>query len=191
MKIGLFFGSFNPIHTGHLIIANHFVTRSSLDEVWLIISPQNPFKNKSSLLDEKHRLYMANMAVEDNYSIRASNVEFHLPQPSYTIDTLTYLKEQYPNHEFHLLMGSDNLAGIHKWKNASQLLANYHIMVYVRPGSEEVEIPVGSNVSFMEAPLLNISSTYIRTSIANKHSIRYLVPEKVAEYIDEMHFYEQ
>ena len=130
MRIGLFFGSFNPIHTGHLIIANHFAENTDLHQVWFIVSPQNPFKEKSSLLDEKHRLYMVNLAVENNYKLQASNIEFHLPQPSYTINTLTHLKEKHPEHEFILLMGSDNLPSLHKWKNIELILRDHPIYVY-------------------------------------------------------------
>lgn len=189
MDIGLFFGSFNPIHTGHLIIANHFVEWGKLDQVWLIVSPQNPLKNKATLLDEKHRLYMANLAVEDNYKLRASNVEFHLPQPSYTIDTLTYLKEQYPDHRFHLLMGSDNLVSLHKWKNYEILLRDYALKVYRRPGDSELPVFPAADIEVLDAPLLQISSTFIRAAIQDKKDIRYLVPDKVYDYIQSMHFY--
>ncbi len=189
MKVGLFFGSFNPIHTGHLIIAQHFVSWCDLDQVWLIVSPQNPFKEKASLLDEKHRLYMANLAVEDNYKLRASNIEFHLPRPSYTIDTLAYLEEQYPDTSFTLLMGSDSLSGIHKWKNSDRLLERYPIYVYERPGSHRSDIKVEGKISYTTAPLLQISATFVRDAIAAGKDIRYLVPEKVYQYIDEMHFY--
>lgn len=190
MKIGLFFGSFNPIHTGHLIIAQHFADWTDLDQVWLIVSPQNPFKEKSGLLDEKHRLYMANIAVEDNDRIRASNVEFHLPQPSYTIDTLTYLEEKYPDHRFVLLMGSDNLPTLHKWKNAGLLLQRYPIRVYLRPGQSNTNPYPEADITFTEAPLLNISATFIRQAVHEGRDIRYLVPEKVYEYIRSMHFYQ-
>jgi nicotinate-nucleotide adenylyltransferase len=189
MKVGLFFGSFNPIHTGHLIIAQHFVSWCDVDQVWLIVSPQNPFKEKASLLDEKHRLYMANLAVEDNYRLRASTIEFHLPRPSYTIDTLTYMEEQYPDTSFTLLMGSDTLSGIHKWKNSETLLQRYPIYVYERPGSSPGDIKVTGNIQYTKAPLLQISATFIRDAIAAGKDIRYLVPEKVYNYIDEMHFY--
>lgn len=189
MKTGLFFGSFNPIHTGHLIIAGQILNWTDVDDIWFVVSPQNPFKEKASLLDEKHRLYMANLALEDNYRMRGSNIEFHLPRPSYTIDTLTHLQEEYPDREFCLIMGSDNLAGIHKWKNSEVLLRDFTLLVYRRPGIEEVEIPVTSTIQFVDAPLLHISSTYIRDCIAKGKDIRYLVPDKVCQYIDEMHFY--
>lgn len=189
MKTGLFFGSFNPIHTGHLIIAGQILNWTDVDDIWFVVSPQNPFKEKASLLDEKHRLYMANLALEDNYRMRASNIEFHLPRPSYTIDTLAHLQEEHTERAFSLIMGSDNLAGIHKWKNSELLLREYPLLVYRRPGSEEVNTPGTARIQFVDAPLLHISSTYIRDCIAKGKDIRYLVPDKVCEYIDEMHFY--
>ncbi len=189
MKTGLFFGSFNPIHTGHLIIAGQILNWTDVDDIWFVVSPQNPFKEKASLLDEKHRLYMANLALEDNYRMRASNIEFHLPRPSYTIDTLAHLQEEHRERAFSLIMGSDNLAGIHKWKNSELLLREYPLLVYRRPGSEEVTAPGSARIQFVDAPLLHISSTYIRDCIAKGKDIRYLVPDKVCEYIDEMHFY--
>jgi nicotinate-nucleotide adenylyltransferase len=191
MKVGLFFGSFNPIHTGHLIIANYFLEWGELDQVWLIVSPQNPLKHRSGLLDEKHRLYMANLAVEDNYRLRASNVEFHLPKPSYTIDTLTYLSEKYPDYEFTLLMGSDNLDSIQKWKNYDILLRDYPIMVYNRPEFSALKEFPGANIRYFNAPLLNISATFIREAIRAGKDVRYLLPDKIYEYVKSMHFYEE
>lgn len=191
MKVGLFFGSFNPIHTGHLIIANYFLEWGELDQVWLIVSPQNPLKQRAGLLDEKHRLYMANLAVEDNYKLRASNVEFHLPKPSYTVDTLAYLSEKYPDHTFILLMGSDNLDSIHKWKNYEILLRDYPIMVYNRPNHAEVKDFPGANIRYFNAPLLNISATFIRDAIRLGKDVRYLLPDKIYDYIKSMHFYEE
>jgi nicotinate-nucleotide adenylyltransferase len=191
MKVGLFFGSFNPIHTGHLIIANYFLEWGGLDQVWLIVSPQNPLKHRSGLLDEKHRLYMANLAVEDNYRLRASNVEFHLPKPSYTIDTLTYLGEKYPDYEFRLLMGSDNLESITKWKNYEILLRDYPIMVYNRPDFTAVKDFPGARIQYFDAPLLNISATFIREAIRSGKDVRYLLPDKIYDYVKSMHFYEE
>ncbi|HNW00161.1 MAG TPA: nicotinate (nicotinamide) nucleotide adenylyltransferase [Chitinophagales bacterium] len=189
MRIGLFFGSFNPVHTGHLIIASYFAENTDLQQVWFIVSPQNPFKDKSSLLDEKHRLYMVNLAVENNYKLQASNIEFHLPQPSYTIHTLTYLGEKYPEHTFVLLMGSDNLPSLHKWKQAEVIMERYPIYVYMRRGIEQLPAEVKGDVRLFELPLLDISSTLIRQYIREGKSIRYLVPENVFDYLQEMRFY--
>jgi nicotinate-nucleotide adenylyltransferase len=191
MKVGLFFGSFNPVHTGHLIIANFFAENTDMQQVWFIVSPQNPFKQKNSLLDEKYRFYMVNIAVEDNPKLKASNIEFHLPQPGYTSDTLTYLKEKYPNHEFSLLMGSDNLGSFHKWKNYEDILKHHSVYVYKRSGSEKISTHLSGDIKFFDVPLLDISSTYIRQTIKEKKSVRYLVPEVVWEYLIEMHFYER
>lgn len=189
MTIGLFFGSFNPIHTGHLIIADYFACNCGLDKVWLIVSPQNPLKEKTSLLDEKHRLYMCNLAVEDNYRLQASNIEFHLPRPSYTIDTLTYLQEKYPDYRFVLIMGSDNLASLTKWKNYELLLKNYSFYIYNRPEYEIQTITYPGDIQFFDAPQIYLSSSYIRRALKEGKSIRYLVPEVVRIHIEEMHFY--
>ncbi|MFN0274945.1 MAG: nicotinate (nicotinamide) nucleotide adenylyltransferase [Chitinophagales bacterium] len=190
MKVGLFFGSFNPIHVGHMIIANFFVENTDVNQIWFIISPQNPFKDKESLLDEKHRFYMVNLAVEDNPKLKASNVEFHLPKPSYTIDTLTYLKEKYPEHEFILLMGSDNLTGFKKWKNYEQILRDHKIYVYKRKGVEQAPKDLRGDIRIFDVPMLDISSTHIRETIKQKKSVRYLFPEVVWKYLSEMHFYQ-
>lgn len=189
MKIGLFFGSFNPIHNGHLIIANYFAEHTDLQQVWFVVSPQNPFKEKISLLDEKHRLYMVNLAIEDNYNFQASNIEFHLPQPSYTIDTLAYLKEKFPEHHFSIIVGSDNLAAFHKWKNFEQILANHKVLVYKRNNADTIPEHLKGDFQLFEVPLIGISSTYIRQQIKMNKSIRYLVPESVWQHIGEMHFY--
>lgn len=191
MTIGLFFGSFNPIHTGHLMIADYFASNCDLDQVWLMVSPQNPLKEKSALLDEKHRLYMCNIAVEDNYKLHASNIEFHLPQPSYTIDTLTYMAEKYPDHTFVLLMGSDNLESLPKWKNYELLLHKYPFYIYNRPGWPIAETTFTGNIQYFDVPQILISSTYIRQAIKNGKSIRYMVPENVRQHIEEMHFYKK
>lgn len=189
MRIGLFFGSFNPIHMGHLIIGNTILQKAQLDEVWYIISPQNPFKKNKSLLHEFDRLEMVERAIADNFKLKASDVEFNMPRPSYTIDTLTVLSEKFPNHDFSLLMGEDNLTGFKKWKNYTQILQYYSLLVYSRPKSGEHDFHEHPKVSFVEAPLLDISATYIRKSLKNKESIRYLVHESVAEYIDLKGFY--
>lgn len=189
MKIGLFFGSFNPVHTGHLIIANYFAEETDLDQVWFVVSPQNPFKTKNSLLDEKHRLYMVNLAIEDNYKLQASNIEFHLPKPSYTIDTLTYLQEKYPANEFILIMGSDNLVTLNKWKNFEQILKLHKIFIYTRAEYDLKTYNLKGDIRFFDVPILNISSTYIRNNLSLGKSVRYLVPEKVWQHLNEMHFY--
>lgn len=189
MRIGLFFGSFNPVHTGHMIIANYFAENTDLQQVWFVVSPQNPFKDKQSLLDEKHRLYMVNLAVEQHYKLQASNIEFHLPQPSYTINTLTYLKEKHPDYTFVLLMGSDNLSSLHKWKNIDLILASHHIYVYARRGVETIPDGLGGNIRLFQLPMLDLSSTTIRQFIKEGKSIRYLVPDVVWNHINEMRFY--
>ena len=191
MKTGLFFGSFNPIHIGHLIIANYFAEETDLDQVWFVVSPQNPFKTKNSLLDERHRLYMVNLAIEDNYKLQASNIEFHLPQPSYTIDTLAYLKEKYPDHEFILIMGSDNLLSFKKWKNYEQILKSHRIYIYTRAEEDKITYDLSGDIRFFDVPLINISSTYIRNNISMGKSVRYLVPEKVWQHLIEMNFYKK
>lgn len=188
-KIGLFFGSFNPVHAGHLMIANFMAEFTDLDEVWMVISPQNPFKQKKNLLADHHRYYLVNMAVEDCRKIRASNAEFDMPKPSYTIHTLTYLKEKYPEHKFVLIMGSDNLPNFPKWKNVEQIIEHYQIYVYTRPGNHTNPYPGHPKFIFVEAPLLEVSSTFIREGIKNKKDIRFFLTEKVYDYIQEMNFY--
>jgi len=188
-KTGLFFGSFNPIHNGHLMIAGYMVEYTDLNEVWFIVSPQNPLKEKSTLLEDHHRLAMANIAVEDDPRLRASNIEFHLPKPSYTIDTLTYLQEKYPQKEFILIAGSDTLPTLHKWKNYEQLLELYHFYIYPRPFSEKSPFDDHPHVRFVPAPLIEISSSFIRKGISEGKNMSYFLPDKVWKYIEEMHFY--
>jgi nicotinate-nucleotide adenylyltransferase len=185
LKTGLFFGSYNPIHIGHLIIANFMATRSDLDEVWLVVSPHNPLKSKSSLANDYDRLHLVHLATEDNDLLKASNIEFKLPQPSYTIDTLTYLKEEHPGREFVLIMGADNLATLHKWKNYELLLRNYPIYVYDRDDYGEKTFPdfPEADIRFFKAPLLQLSATYIRDCLKNGLSVRYMVPEPVFQYL--------
>ena len=186
---GLFFGSFNPIHIGHLIIANHMLEFGGLDEVWFIVSPQNPLKKQKGLLNDHHRLAMVNIAIEDNARFKASNIEFGLPKPSYTITTLTVLEEKYPDRDFVLIIGGDNLQTFDKWKNYEILLERYRLLVYPRPGSDGGKFRQHPSVTWVDAPLMQISSTFIRDSIRMCKSVKYLLPEKVFDYLTEMHFY--
>lgn len=188
MKIGLYFGSFNPVHTGHMIIANFMAYHTDLDKVWLVVSPHNPLKSSSTLLNEHHRLHLAEMAVQDEPRLRVSNIEFSLPRPSFTIDTLTYLTEKFPTQEFVVVMGSDSFQNIPRWKNYRQLLDNYAIYVYSRPG-HEVTDTFGGNVTIVDAPLLDISSSNIRRWIQEGKSIRYMVPDNVWKYMSENNYY--
>jgi nicotinate-nucleotide adenylyltransferase len=188
-NIGLFFGSFNPIHVGHLIIAEFMATRTDLDQVWFVISPHNPLKERSTLARDYDRLHMVQIAIDDNPRLRASNIEFSLPKPSYTIDTMTYLHEKYPEYRFSLIMGEDNLRTIYKWKNYRLLLERYPIHLYRRTGTEEAPDYPGADIRYYDAPLLDISSTFIRQSLASGQSIRYLVHEKVYEYLDGSNLY--
>ena len=183
MEIGLYFGSFNPVHTGHLIIANHVLNYTGMDEVWMVISLQSPFKQRSNLIDNYDRLNLVELAIGDNDRIKPCSIEFELPVPSYTIDTLTYLKEKYPFHNFTLIMGSDNLVNFNHWKNFDVILKYYKILVYMRPGFENVPFINHPSVSTLNAPLLEISSSFIRKLIAEGKSIQYLVPDKVMNEI--------
>jgi len=190
MKIGLFFGSFNPIHTGHLIIANYMAFHTDLEQVWLVVSPHNPLKNKASLAKDYDRLHLVQLAIENNPRLRASNIEFSLPKPSYTIDTLTYLKEKHPEHQFVLIMGGDNLVGLEKWKNYELILRDYAIYVFKRPhflNDKHTELP---NVRvFEDTPLMEISATFVRTCVQQGKSIRYLVPDAVMREILDSNLY--
>lgn len=188
MHIGLYFGSFNPVHIGHLIVANHIVENTDIDKVWFVVSPHNPLKETHSLLNEYDRLHLVELAIQDNMKFRASNVEFHLPKPSYTIDTLTYLYERFPLEKFSIIIGSDSFQNIHRWKNYQQLVANYSFIIYKRPGFEITETH-GADITIMDAPLLAISSTYIRQQIREKKSVRYLLPEPVFKYVEESRYY--
>ena len=181
MKIGLFFGSFNPIHIGHLIIANIMQDQTDLDEIWFVVSPQNPFKQRISLLHEFDRLRMVELAIGDHYYFRASDIEFHMPKPSYTIDTLTYLFDKHPQHQFKLVIGGDNVKHFHKWKNSQQILDFYGLYVYPRPG--ESHILDHPHVRYIESPLIDISATFIRNAIRGGHSVKYLLPPMVEDYI--------
>ncbi|ULQ55634.1 nicotinate-nucleotide adenylyltransferase [Flavihumibacter rivuli] len=188
MKIGLYFGSFNPIHIGHCIIANQMATHSDLDQVWLVISPQNPFKPSAGLLNEYHRLHLAKLAIEGAEGLRASDIELHLPRPSYTIDTLTYLQEKFPQHSFAIIMGSDGLQNLRKWKNAEVLIRDYDLYVYPRPGFP-IDPQISSRLHTINAPLLDISATAIRQMIRQGEDIRFLVPEPVRLEIEQNGYY--
>lgn len=180
-RVGLYFGSFNPIHHGHLILASFFLQQTALDQVWLIISPQNPHKPSASLLNEYQRLHLVQLAIENFNGLKASDIEFKLPRPSFTIDTLTYLQEKYPDHKFSVIMGSDSYQNISKWKNYLQLLRNYPVFVYMRPGHPLIEMPVSDfdGPIVLKAPLLEISASFIRENLQKGYSIRFLVPEAV------------
>lgn len=188
MNIGLFFGSFNPIHTGHLIIANHIATGENIDKVWFIISPQNPLKKQGSLLNEYHRKHLVDIAIDGENNLQSSGIEFSMPKPSYTIDTLMYLTEKYPEHKFQLIIGSDSYRNLDKWKNHKLILENYGVLIYNRP-DYKIETLLHKNVRQINAPLLEISSTNIRSRIKSNLSIRYLVPDVVKEEIDRNHYY--
>lgn len=188
MHIGLYFGSFNPIHIGHLIVANHVVENSEIDKVWFVVSPHNPLKDSHTLLNEYDRLHLVQLAIDDNPKFRASNVEFHLPKPSFTINTLTYLTEKFPLETFSVIMGSDSFSNIHRWKNYEKLVEQYSFIVYKRPGFEVAET-YDAKVTVLEAPLLDISSTYIRSQIKEKKNVRYVLPEKVWQYIEDSNYY--
>jgi nicotinate-nucleotide adenylyltransferase len=190
-KVGLFFGTFNPVHTGHLIIAEYFVEQTDLKEVWFVISPQNPLKDRRTLLADHHRLTLLKIAIEDNPKFKVTDIEYKMSKPSFTIKTLAFLSEKYPDRKFVLLMGSDNLVTLHKWMNYEQIINYYEIYVYPRPESPEEKLPEYKNVKLIKAPLIEISSTFIRKSIKEKNDVRYFLPDKVYNYIHEMHFYEK
>lgn len=191
MKVGLFFGSFNPVHIGHLAMANYFVEFSDLEQIWLVVSPQNPFKTKKNLLSEYERYQMVDMALSDDFQIRASNIEFNLPKPSYTIDTLTYLKERHKNHQFALIIGSDNLKYFHKWKNYEEIIDQYEIYVYPRSGSDPYQFSENLPLNVVKAPCIEISSSFIRNAIADGKDVRYFLPLKVYQHIKQMHLYKK
>lgn len=193
MKIGLYFGTFNPIHIGHLIIANHIAEYGDLDKVWLVITPHNPFKKKSSLLNDHHRHQMVLEALEGYPKLEASTIEFNLPQPNFTVNTLIHLQEKYPDYQFCPIMGEDNLKSLHKWKNYEVILENHEIFVYPRisDGAIEHQFKDHEKIQIIDAPIVEISSTFIRKAIAEGKNCRPLLPEKVWKYIDEMHFYQK
>ncbi len=190
MKIGLYFGSFNPIHIGHLIIGSHIQQYSDLDQVWFVVSPQNPFKEKASLASDYDRLNLVNLAIEEYPNLKSSNVEFSLPKPSYTIDTLTVLKEKYPEHDFSIIMGSDNLGGFHKWKNYEKIIKYYSIIVYPREGFDAAKWENHPSFKIINAPRIEISSTFIRNAIKEGKSVQAMLPEKVWQYLDGSSMYQ-
>lgn len=191
MKIGLYFGSFNPIHVGHLIIANHLVEHSDLDQIWFVVTPHNPHKKKSSLLNNYDRLEMVYRATKDYIKLQPSDIEFSLPQPNYTINTLVYLQEKHPNKNFALIMGEDNLKSFHKWKNYELILENHHIYVYPRlsKGTIETQFDNHKKIHHIDAPIMELSSTFIRKAIKAGKNVQPMLPQHVWEYLDEMSFY--
>jgi nicotinate-nucleotide adenylyltransferase len=189
-KTGLFFGSFNPIHNGHLMLAKYILNEYDLAEIWFVVSPQNPMKDKKSLLDEHHRMQLVRIAVEDEPCFKASDIEFKLERPSFTINTLVYLKEQY-NRPFVLLMGADSAASLKKWKNYEAILNDYEVYVYPRPGDDMESILKHKNLKIINAPQIELSATYIRQAIKAKKDVRFLLSEKVYDYVKEMHFFEK
>lgn len=196
-KVGLYFGTFNPIHVGHLIIANYMADSTQLDEVWLIVSPQNPLKKKSSLLEDYHRLALVKVAIEDNDKLSVSDIEFSMPKPSYTANTLAYLEEKHPEYVFSLIMGEDNIRTLHKWHNYEHIINSHNIYVYPRlltEGESKLdsalpEIINHKNITLVDAPVMKISASFIRKSIAENKDVRYLLTNPVLKYIEEMHFY--
>lgn len=193
MKIGLYFGTYNPIHVGHLIIANHMAEHADLDQVWMVVTPHNPLKKKATLLDDHHRLQMVYLATEDFPKIKPSDIEFKLPQPNYTVNTLIHLHEKYPDYEFSLIMGEDNLKTLHKWKNYETILQHHDIYVYPRISSEEENLELKNNpkIHLIDAPVVEISSTDIRHNIKKWKNVQPLLPHKVWDYIDHNNFYKR
>jgi nicotinate-nucleotide adenylyltransferase len=191
MKVGLFFGSFNPIHVGHLIIANHLVEHSDLDQIWFVVTPHNPFKKKSSLLDNYQRLEMVELATKSYTTLEPCNIEFNLPQPNYTVNTLAHLREKHPKHHFSIIMGEDNLKSFHKWKNYTIILEDFHVIVYPRisAGIIETQFTNHSNISRIEAPIIELSSTLVRKGIKNGKNVQPMLDDRVWTYIDQMGHY--
>ena len=201
-KIGLFFGTYNPIHVGHLVIANHLANYTELDEVWLVVSPQNPLKKKDSLLQDYHRLALVRVAIEDNPKLKASDIEFSLPKPSYTCNTLAHINEKYPDYSFALIMGEDNLRTFHKWKNYEDILKNNQIYVYPRILTEQEKLASNSEINneldkhknitiCADVPVMKVSASFIRKAVKEKKDVSYLLTQPVFKYLTEMHFYEK
>lgn len=192
MKIGLFFGTFNPIHQGHLILAHHIQQYSSLDQVWFVVTPRSPFKKNENLTDDYTRLNMVELAIENYPNLFSSTIEFRLQQPNYTVTTLAILREKYPHHEFSLIMGEDNLGGLHKWRNSEFLVSEYDIWVYPRlhPGSKTPQVDMQRIFRVENAPVIEISSTFIRQAIAEKKNVRPLLPPEVFQFIDGSNLYQ-
>lgn len=191
MRVGLFFGSFNPIHIGHLAIANYIVEFSQLNQLWFVVSPQSPFKNKARLLSEYHRIELVNRSIEDDLRFRSSSIEFKLPKPSFTIDTITYLKEKHPDHDFKMIMGADQIPSFHKWKNVEELKKQIGFLVYPRPGISNHELPDSQEFELIEAPLMEISSSFIRKSIQDGKDVKHFLHPEAWKYIQEMGFYKR
>ncbi|GAA4760422.1 nicotinate (nicotinamide) nucleotide adenylyltransferase [Flavobacterium hankyongi] len=191
MKVGLYFGTFNPIHIGHLIIANHMAEYSDLDQIWMVVTPHNPHKQKNTLLDDYHRLHMVHLATEDFPKIKPSDIEFKLPQPNYTVNTLAHLQEKFPVYEFSLIMGEDNLNSLHKWKNYEHILSNHDVYVYPRVNSGEMNSEFANHpkIHRVGAPVIEISSTFIRESIKKKKNVTPMLPRKLWEYVEHNLFY--
>ena len=190
-NIGLYFGSFNPIHIGHLILANYLAEHSNLDEIWLVVTPQNPFKDKKSLLDNASRLEMVALSLKEYDKLKPCDIEFHLPQPNYTIDTLIHLEEKYPEHSFSLIMGEDNLKSFHKWKNYQVILSRYLIYVYPRLSEGKVldALQGHEHIVYIKTPIIELSATAIREDIAQGKDVRPMLPAQVWSYIDKWGFY--
>lgn len=188
MKIGLYFGSFNPVHIGHLIIANHLLNVTDIEKIWFVLSPQNPFKINHSLLNEYDRLHLLRIAIADDPRMKASDIEFALPKPSFTSVTLAHLSERYPEHDFSIVMGSDSFQNLHKWKNFEYIISNHSIYIYTRPGFD-IENNIGANIIELDAPLLQISATEVRELIREGKSIRYMIPENVRQEIEKGGYY--
>jgi nicotinate-nucleotide adenylyltransferase len=189
--IGLFFGSFNPVHNGHLMIANYMAEFSDLDRIFFVVSPQNPFKRQSELLEDYHRLALLKEAIGDTDTYYACDIEFKMPKPSYTVDTLAYLREKYPDDRFSLIMGADNLLSFHKWKNAEYILENHKLYVYPRTGQDCQTFSMKKNIEVVDAPLMEVSSTFIRKAVKEQKDVRFYMPERAWKYMREMHFYEK
>jgi nicotinate-nucleotide adenylyltransferase len=193
MKIGLYFGTFNPIHVGHMIIANHMAEYSDLEQVWMVVTPHNPLKKKDTLLEDFKRMQLVTIATEDFPKIKPSDIEFKLPQPNYTVNTLAHLQDKYPQHEFALIMGEDNLKSLHKWKNYEVILENYDLYVYPRISAELSELDLKNHlrVHKIDAPIVEISSTFIRENLKKKKNVQPLLPFKVWEFIDYNNLYKK